>query len=227
MPPKMQTIYGSGRETAKTDLLVAGLDSMAVDYSTTQLQLLLSYLNMLERWNKAYNLTAVRDPMQMIPLHLLDSLSLLSHIHSSENIIDVGTGPGLPGIPLAIMKPDKSFTLLDSNGKKTRFLFQVISELKLHNVTEVNKRVEQYQPASTFDTVLSRAFSSLPDMLNNCRHLASNDACFMAMKGKNPESELSQLKKDYMVSDMCRLEVPGVVGERHLIKIKITAGSNY
>lgn len=227
MPPRTQTIYGSGAETAKTNLLVAGLDSMAVDYSATQLQLLLSYLDMLERWNKAYNLTAVRDPIQMIPLHLLDSLSLLPHIKSCEKIIDVGTGPGLPGIPLAIMNPHKSFTLLDSNGKKTRFLFQVIAELKLDNVTEVNKRVEQYQPASTFDTVLSRAFSSIPDMLNNCRHLASHDTCFMAMKGKNPESELSQLEKDYMVSDSCRLEVPGVVGERHLIKIKITAGSNH
>jgi 16S rRNA (guanine527-N7)-methyltransferase len=163
----------------------------------------------------------------MIPLHLLDSLSLLPHIKSCEKIIDVGTGPGLPGIPLAIMNPHKSFTLLDSNGKKTRFLFQVIAELKLDNVTEVNKRVEQYQPASTFDTVLSRAFSSIPDMLNNCRHLASHDTCFMAMKGKNPETELSQLKKDYMVSDLCRLEVPGVVGERHLINIKITADSNH
>ena len=227
MPPKTQTIYGSGAETAKTDLLVAGLDSMSVDYSATQLQMLLSYLNMLERWNKAYNLTAVRDPMQMIPLHLLDSLSLLPHIETCETIIDVGTGPGLPGIPLAIMNPGKSFTLLDSNGKKTRFLFQVISELKLNNATEVNKRVEQYHPALTFDTVLSRAFSSIPDMLSNCRHLAANETCFMAMKGKNPESELSQLKKDYMVSDMCRLEVPGVVGERHLVKIKITAGSNH
>ena len=95
---------------------------MSVDYTDTQLQLLLSYLNMLERWNKAYNLTAVRDPMQMIPLHLLDSLSLLPHITSSEHIIDVGTGPGLPGIPLAIMSPGKSFTLLDSNGKKTQVL---------------------------------------------------------------------------------------------------------
>ncbi len=227
MPPKTQNPYGSGTETTKRNLLVAGLETMSVDYTDTQLQLLLSYLNMLERWNKAYNLTAVRDPMQMIPLHLLDSLSLLPHITSCEHIIDVGTGPGLPGIPLAIMSPGKSFTLLDSNGKKTRFLFQVISELKLNNVTEVNKRVERYQPASNFDTVLSRAFSSIPDMLSNCRHLASDQTCFMAMKGKNPESELSQLKKDYMVSSLCRLEVPGVDGERHLIKIKIAPGSNH
>ena len=128
----------------------------------------------------------------------------------------------MPGIPLAIMCPDKTFTLLDSNGKKTRFLFQAISELKLANVVEVNARVEEFQPQKLFDTVLSRAFSSIPDMLANCSHLISELGDFMAMKGKIPESELSQLDKNYKVSDLCRLVVPGVEGERHLIKINKT-----
>ena len=130
-----------------------------------------------------------------------------------------------PAFPLAIMNPGKKFTLLDSNGKKTRFLFQVINELTLGNATEVNQRVELYRPNQVFDTIVTRAFSSIPEMLENCSHLASDQSCFMAMKGKNPESELSLVKKGYMVSDLCRLEVPGVEGERHLIKIKNIASS--
>ncbi|WP_370238955.1 16S rRNA (guanine(527)-N(7))-methyltransferase RsmG, partial [Neptunomonas phycophila] len=176
-------------------------------------------------WNKAYNLTAIREPLEMINLHLLDSLSVHNHLNDARDIIDVGTGPGLPGIPLAIMNPGKKFTLLDSNGKKTRFLFQVINELTLGNATEVNQRVELYRPNQVFDTIVTRAFSSIPEMLENCSHLASDQSCFMAMKGKNPESELSLVKKGYMVSDLCRLEVPGVEGERHLIKIKNIASS--
>lgn len=210
----------------KREKLESGLNSLGIPWDSNQLELLLDYLAMLERWNKTYNLTAVRDPFEMINLHLLDSLAVTPHIAGSENIIDVGTGPGLPGIPLAIMYPHKAFTLLDSNGKKTRFLFQVISQLRLPNVTEVNQRVEQHQPEALYDTVLSRAFSSIPDMLQNCNHLSGEDACFMAMKGKNPQTELSELEKGYMVSDMCRLNVPGVVGERHLIKIKKAAGDS-
>jgi 16S rRNA (guanine527-N7)-methyltransferase len=210
----------------KRQKLESGLNSLGIQWDSNQLELLLEYLAMLERWNKTYNLTAVRDPFEMINLHLLDSLAVAPHIAEYENIIDVGTGPGLPGIPLAIMYPQKAFTLLDSNGKKTRFLFQVISQLRLPNVAEVNQRVELHQPAALYDTVLSRAFSSIPDMLENCNHLAAEDACFMAMKGKNPQTELSELEKGYMVSDKCRLNVPGVVGERHLIKIIKAAGDS-
>lgn len=203
-----------------------GLEAMAIEANEKQMNLLLDYLAMLERWNKAYNLTAIREPLEMINLHLLDSLSVHHHLNDARDIIDVGTGPGLPGIPLAIMNPGKKFTLLDSNGKKTRFLFQVINELTLGNATEVNQRVELYRPNQVFDTIVTRAFSSIPEMLENCSHLASDQSCFMAMKGKNPESELSLVKKGYMVSDLCRLEVPGVEGERHLIKIKNIASSH-
>jgi 16S rRNA (guanine527-N7)-methyltransferase len=226
MPPNQQSPYSTDQSTLKHSFLRNGLEAMAIEATDTQLTLLLDYLAMLERWNKAYNLTAIREPLEMINLHLLDSLSIHDHLDSARDIIDVGTGPGLPGIPLAIMNPDKKFTLLDSNGKKTRFLFQAINQLALANAIEVNQRVELYRPNQSFDTIMTRAFSSIPEMLENCCHLASDQSCFMAMKGKNPESELSLIKKDYMVSDMCRLKVPGVEGERHLIKIKNITSSN-
>ena len=226
MLPNSNHSYSADQGTAALDCLRHGLEVMAIEVTDKQVALLMHYLAMLERWNKTYNLTSIRDPLEMINLHLLDSLSVHYHLNEATNIIDVGTGPGLPGIPLAIMNPNKKFTLLDSNGKKTRFLFAVINELVLSNVSEVNQRVESYQPDKTFDTIVTRAFSSIPEMLENCGHLGSDQSCFMAMKGKNPESELSLIKKGYMVSDLCRLEVPGVEGERHLIKIKNIASSH-
>ena len=203
----------------KRQKLIAGMRTLGVAYTLDQLDLLLAYLKMLERWNKTYNLTAIRDPMHMISLHLLDSLAVQPHIADKKNLIDVGTGPGLPGIPLAIMNPDKQFTVLDSAGKKTRFLFQVRNELGLSNVLEINQRAESFEPQTRYDAVLSRAFSSLPDMLKTCQHLVANGGCFIAMKGKSPESELSAIPKDYKVTSLCRLTVPDVDGERHLITI--------
>ena len=137
----------------KRQLLVLGMDELRLEYSTNQLDLLLAYLKMLEHWNKAYNLTAIRDPMEMIKLHLLDSLSI-SPLLQGDRFIDVGTGAGLPGIPLAILNPNKHFTLLDSNGKKTRFLFQVKIELGLANINEVNKRVERFSPDHKYEAVI-------------------------------------------------------------------------
>ena len=211
--------YGSGPKSQKRAQLQAGINTLGIACSTEQLDLLLAYLDMLERWNKTYNLTAIRDPMQMINLHLLDSLAVQPHVAEKKNLIDIGTGPGLPGIPLAIMNPDKKFTLLDSAGKKTRFLFQVRTELGLNNVLEINKRAEAFLPEALYDTVLSRAFSSIPDMLKTCQHLIDHNGCFIAMKGKLPESELSAIPKDYKVADLCRLDVPNIDGERHLITI--------
>jgi 16S rRNA (guanine527-N7)-methyltransferase len=179
----------------------------------------LAYLGMLEHWNKAYNLTAVRDPMEMIKLHLLDSLAISSLLYG-DRFIDVGTGAGLPGIPLAILNPDKHFTLLDSNGKKTRFLFQVKIELGLANIKEVNERVEKYSPAHKYQAVLSRAFSSLTDMVINCQHLLADNGWFLAMKGRLEQSELSAIPKGYKVVGEYPIEVPEVDGQRHLIKIK-------
>jgi len=175
--------------------LETGLRELNLNCSSLQLEKLLKYLELLQRWNKAFNLTAIRDPLQMVRLHLLDSLAIHPYVQGLKSIIDVGTGPGLPGIPLAILNPEINFTLLDSNGKKTRFLFQAINELKLTNASEINHRVEAYQPNQLFDAVISRAFSSISDMLNQCDHLVSDQGCFLAMKGKKPDSELSQMSK--------------------------------
>jgi len=198
-------------------LLAAGMVELNIDCSTKQLDLLMRYLNLLVRWNNTYNLTAIRKPIAMVGLHLLDSLAVHSQITEKVRLIDVGTGPGLPGIPLAIMNPDKHFSLLDSAGKKTRFLFQVRTELELENVIEINQRAENYKPLERYDTVLSRAFSSLSDMLDTCEHLLTSQGCFMAMKGRLSESELAGIPSRYSVDALCRLNIPEVEGERHLI----------
>lgn len=205
--------------------LETGLRELDLNCSALQLEKLLKYLELLQRWNKAFNLTAIRDPLQMVRLHLLDSLAIHPYVQGLKSIIDVGTGPGLPGIPLAILNPEINFTLLDSNGKKTRFLFQAISELKLSNASEINHRVEAYQPNQLFDAVISRAFSSISDMLNQCDHLVSDQGCFLAMKGKKPDSELSQMTKAYKVVEVNEVNVPLIDSERHLIKIIKTGGS--
>jgi len=199
-------------------ILEAGMQQMEVEYSSEQRDMLLAYLQLLMTWNKAYNLTAIRDPGEMIRLHLLDSLAVLPHI-SGKRLIDVGTGAGLPGIPLAIMCPERDFTLLDSNGKKTRFLFQARCDLGLSNLKEINSRVESHRPEVPYDAVLSRAFTSVADMVNKCSHLLSPEGLFLAMKGKFPQSELSEVGKDYKVNASHTLQVPGVDGERHLIVI--------
>jgi 16S rRNA (guanine527-N7)-methyltransferase len=206
--------------------LALGIETLGLNCSSSQIDQLLAYLEMLQRWNKAYNLTAIRDPLQMVRLHLLDSLAIHPYIQRGHKIIDVGTGPGLPGIPLAILNPDIKFTLLDSNGKKTRFLFQAINDLGLKNAKEINHRVESYQPTQPFDIVLSRAFSSISDMLTQCDHLVSDSGCFLAMKGKKPDSELSKITKNYKVVDLSEVNVPQVDSERHLIKIIKTGDSS-
>ena len=154
----------------------------------------------------------------MIKLHLLDSLAI-SPLLQGARFIDVGTGAGLPGIPLAIINPEKHFTLLDSNGKKTRFLFQAKIELGLSNINEVNKRVEQFAPEHMYDAVLSRAFSSLSDMVINCQHLLADGGWFLAMKGRLEQSELSAIPKGYKVVQEYPIAVPKVDGQRHLVKI--------
>ena len=208
----------SGSKLQKQDQLKLGLERLHLSCNEKQINQLLNYLDLLERWNKAYNLTAIRDPFDMINLHLLDSLAISVELQG-DRFIDVGTGPGLPGIPLAIMNQNKNFTLLDSNGKKTRFLFQTKLELGLDNISEVNQRVQDFHPKQTYDCVLSRAFSSLGDMVENCQHLLNQNGYFLAMKGKLPQAELSELPKNYKVEKLHSINVPGVEGQRHLIKI--------
>jgi 16S rRNA (guanine527-N7)-methyltransferase len=205
-------------EQALQAQLEKGIAELGIECSPHQVEQLLDYVGLLVSWNSAYNLTAIREPEQMIALHILDSLAILPYV-TGHHLIDVGTGPGLPGIPLAIMCPDKTFKLLDSNGKKTRFLFHARCQLKLQNLTEKQSRVEQFIPEQPYDTVLSRAFTSVAEMVDKCNHLLSSEGRFLAMKGKFPQSELSLLEKDYKVDASHRLKVPGVEGERHLIEI--------
>jgi len=184
-----------------------------------QKQQLLALVGLLHKWNKAYNLTSVREPGDMLVKHILDSL-VVSPWLQGRRFIDVGTGPGLPGLPLAILNPDKQFVLLDSLGKRIRFIRQVIHELGLTNVTPVQSRVEEYQPEQGFDGVLSRAFASLQDMLDWCQHLPGAEGRFLALKGVCPDEELTSLPAGLSVEAVQPLHVPELGAERHLIIIK-------
>ncbi len=197
------------------ETLQSQLKAIDVEASDTQLDSLLQYLALLVKWNKAYNLTAVRDPREMITRHLVDSLSILPWI-TEGRLIDVGSGPGLPGIPLAIMRPELDVTTLDSNGKKTRFQNQVKIELGLKNLKVIHGRVEQCEEGP-YDQIVSRAFASLNDMLEWTGHLCSEQGVFLAMKGLYPEAELEQLPPGFQLQASHRLNLPATDGERHLL----------
>lgn len=177
---------------------------------------LLEYCDLLIKWNKTFNLTSIDDPEQIISRHLLDSLAILPYLPKGR-VIDVGTGAGLPGVPLAIARPDQAFVLLDGNGKKTRFLVQAVGQLGLENVEIVNQRVERYRPGELFDVVASRAFSSLKLFLSSCDHLLSPGGQFLAMKGRLPEDELQQIPQGFQLVSSVELQVPGLNAERHLL----------
>lgn len=197
------------------DVLVTGLADLGVSATEQQIDLLLAFVRLIEKWNKTYNLTAIRNREEMLRLHILDSLAVLPFI-SGKNIIDVGTGAGLPGIPLAIFMPDVQFTLLDSNAKKTRFVQQAVLELKLENVEVVHSRVEQLKREGEFDAVLSRAFASLHDIMQWTDYLLQAEGVLIAMKGQKPVAELEQLKRVYSVKSIV---VPGIDAERCVVRI--------
>jgi len=178
-------------------------------------QRLLVFVRLLAKWNAAYNLTAVRDPEEMVTRHLLDSLVLLPYLHGSR-VLDIGTGPGLPGIPLAVARPDCAFTLLDANAKKTRFVTQAVGELGLKNVDVLQARVENYRPEQKFDTLVARAFSSIAELLKSAQHLCAPGGRFLAMKGVYPEEELAAIPAEFAVSEVLALKVPGLDAARHL-----------
>ena len=200
-------------------LLLKGLKEINLEVSQQQQDLLMRYLALFVKWNKAYNLSAIRDPAAMVTLHLLDSLVIAPHF-KGHHVLDVGTGGGLPGIPLAILFPQTQFTLLDSAGKKIRFLFQVINELALKNVNVQNVRVETFKPAVKFDVIISRAFASIRDFVSCSGHLLAADGAFWAMKGQNPVDELSEIQKHYIVAKFTSLAVPGLDAERCLIQLQ-------
>ena len=186
------------------------------DYQQNQLVQLVELLN---KWNKAYNLTSVRDPSQMLVKHIMDSIVVSPYLQGNR-LIDVGTGPGLPGLPLAILNPDKKFVLLDSLGKRLSFIRQAVLALGLKNVEFIQSRVEEYQPEEKFDVVLSRAFASLQDMLFWCKHLPKETGHFLALKGQFPKQEIAQLDKTFEFIESISLHVPNLEGERCLVKVK-------
>lgn len=192
---------------------------MGLPLSDDQEDRLLNYLELLTKWNKAYNLTAVRDPVQMVFKHLLDSLSIRPYV-TGPRVLDVGTGAGLPGIPLALTLPELDFVLLDANGKKTRFVQQAKLELALEKVQVENVRVESYRPEQLFNNITSRAYSSLGDMVDDTRHLLADFGEWLAMKGRDPRSEAGDLPDDIAV-EYLQLQIPGLAGHRHLVRMGI------
>jgi len=199
------------------EILVNGIAALHLNATDEQVDQLLDFIKLIEKWNKAYNLTAIRNREEMARLHILDSLAIVPHIEG-KRIIDIGTGAGLPGIPLAICLPGIDFMLLDSNAKKTRFVQQAILELKLKNVEVLHSRVEDYHPEQGYDAVLTRAFASLPDIVKLTSHLLSKDGVLLAMKGQNLDAELAQITAQKSV---IAVSVPGVDVERCLIRIQL------
>ncbi len=199
-----------------------GLSHMGLDLDEDRREQLLHYVELLDKWNKVYNLTAVREPERMLGLHILDSLSVRSHVAHCKTIIDVGTGAGLPGLVLAIANPDIKFSLLDTIAKKTTFVRQAIGELGLDNAVTLTERVENYRPASGFDGVISRAFAELKDFVEGAAHLCNANGRLFAMKGVYPHDEIARLPAGFKVEQVIPLAVPSVEGQRHLVVIRKT-----
>ena len=204
------------------NILIDGIQFLKLSNDIEKLELLLHFLNLIEKWNKAYNLTAIRDKEEMARLHILDSLAILPHLHG-KRLIDIGTGAGLPGIPLAIFRPDMEFVLVDSNAKKTRFVQQAILELKLKNVSVLHSRVEDYRPTEGFDSVTCRAFASMSDILKLTAHLFAEDGVLLAMKGQQLDEELAQINQPYQIVPII---VPNVDAERCLVCISANNKNN-
>ncbi|MDO9170078.1 MAG: 16S rRNA (guanine(527)-N(7))-methyltransferase RsmG [Methylobacter sp.] len=198
-------------------ILVSGIAALNGSVTDNQLDQLISFIKLIEKWNKAYNLTAIRDREEMARLHILDSLAILPYIEGAR-VIDIGTGAGLPGIPLAICLPEIHFTLLDSNAKKTRFVQQVVLELKLKNVQVVHSRVENYHPEKAYDAVLTRAFASLSDIVKLTSHLLDRKGVLLAMKGQNLDAELELIAAKKTVISV---SVPGTDVDRCLVRIEL------
>ena len=194
---------------------LTALDCQTTDSQLSQLKL---YVELLHRWNTTFNLTAVRNPKEMIPLHIFDSLVVADFI-KGDNCLDVGSGAGLPTIPLAIMQPNRQFTALDTNGKKTRFIQQAVIELGLKNVNIEQVRVEDWKTDIQFDAIISRAFASIYDFVTSSFPHLKKNGIFYAMKGQLPVGELQNLPKGFQLQGSHELKVPSVDGKRHLLEI--------
>ena len=193
-----------------------GLGELTLALPEAARQKLIAYVELLAKWNKTFNLTAIRDPLQMVSLHLLDSLSVLRELPPGR-LADIGSGAGLPGIPIAIAEPDRPIVLLEANQKKGSFLRQAVIELGLANSTVQVERAETWRPIERFAVVISRAFADLVDFIASCRHLVADGGVLAAMKGAYPEDELARASSDCDCSDVRRVVVPLLNAERHLV----------
>ena len=211
----------SSQPTSKAVQLARGLMAMNTCVSQEQQEKLLAYLDLLYKWNRVYSLTALKEDDQAVSHHLLDSLSILPFVPTG-NLLDVGSGGGTPGIPLAIARPELAVTLLDSNTKKAAFLRQAAIELGLNNIAVHSGRVEQYHPDTGFAAITSRAFAELADFVSLSKHLLAPGGRWLAMKGVRPEEEMARLPDDVGVDAAYPLTVPGINGERHLVVLRRT-----
>ena len=200
-----------------------GLARMGMELSEAQRARMAAHLELIAKWNRVHNLTAVRETELMVVLHVLDSLALAPHLGAARSLLDVGSGPGFPGIPIAIARPDLRVTLLDSSRKKCVFLEQAKAELGLANVAVVCERVEQWRPAERFDAVVSRAFSDLADFVTQARHLVAPGGRLLAMKGVYPFEEIGRIPSTHRVAAVIELAVPSLDAKRHLVALEAAA----
>jgi 16S rRNA (guanine527-N7)-methyltransferase len=202
------------------DMLATGIQEMALNVSPAQQEQLMDYLGLMFKWNAVYNLTSLRDPQQMVTHHLLDSLAAVPAFQDAKNVLDVGSGGGLPGIVLAIVRPDMKVSMIDTVHKKTAFLTQVKAELGLANVTVYTMRVEQLQVSDKFDVITSRAFADLSDFVNWSGHLLAEGGRYIALKGTAPMDEQQRLPAAWKITSVQPLQVPRLGAERHLVFIE-------
>jgi 16S rRNA (guanine527-N7)-methyltransferase len=204
---------------ALAHVLKNGVEQLDLGLGEAQQEKLLDYLALLNKWNKVYNLTAVRDPMEMMTLHVLDSLAAVPAFKDAQNVLDVGAGGGLPGVVLAIARPDMKVSMIDIVHKKTAFLNQVKAELELGNVTVYTKKVQELQVKTPYDVITSRAFADLSDFVNWSGHLLAEGGRFIALKGTAPAEERERLPDPWKVNELQPLQVPGLDAQRHLVFI--------
>ena len=205
---------------ALAPVLANGIKDLQLDLNQQQHEQLLDYLALLFKWNAVYNLTSVRDPMQMMTHHVLDSLAAVAAFAGANNVLDVGAGGGLPGMVLAISRPDMKVAMIDTVHKKTAFLTQVKAELQLANVTVYTRKVQELEVAAKFDVITSRAFADLSDFVNWSGHLLAEGGQFIALKGTAPPEEQERLPSDWKVTELRPIQVPGLQAERHLVFIQ-------
>jgi 16S rRNA (guanine527-N7)-methyltransferase len=207
-------------------VLKDGIDEMSLGIDAQQQDKLMAYLQLMHKWNSVYNLTSLRDPMQMVTHHLLDSLAAVPAFATAQNVLDVGAGGGLPGIVLAICRPDMKVSMIDTVHKKTAFLTQVKAELGLTNVTVYTMKVQDLAVRDKFDVITSRAFADLSDFVNWSGHLLAEGGRFIALKGTAPSEERERMPQEWRVSSLEPLQVPRLGAERHLVHIERNTAAN-